>query len=76
MMNKTGIISLIKKLCEPATLTRIGKQYLGSLESSFDDHGEEGLKRQVLYVIANGKWPKKFKENRKSLESYGKTGDF
>ena len=75
-MNKVEVIKLIKKLCEPATLTRIGKQYYGALGRSFDEHGEEGLKKQVAYVLANGKWPKKFKGNKKSLETFAKKGEF
>jgi hypothetical protein len=75
-MNKIEVIKLIKKLCEPATLTRHGKIYLGALEKSFDGNGEEGLKTQVAYIIANGKWPKKFKRNKKSLESFADKGDF
>jgi hypothetical protein len=73
---KTDIIRLIKKLFEPATLTRKGKIYFGGLEKSFSEYGLDGLQTQVGNIVANSKWPKKFKTNKKTLESYAEKGEF
>lgn len=62
----------IKELCEFASLNESGKVYLDALNKAVEQFGEDGLKDQVMYILANGKWYNKLA--RKKLEKYSKTG--
>jgi hypothetical protein len=75
-MPKKDLITLIKKLFEPAKLTRKGKISFGDLDKSFSVHGTEGLKDQITDILIHTTWPKKFKANKKSLETFAEKGEF
>jgi hypothetical protein len=62
-------IKIIRKLLLGANLNSDGIVYEHALEKSAEMFGDEGLRHQVLYILANSRFSNRVA--RKVLEKYG-----
>ena len=65
------IMMEIRKLLVGVKLNVPGKKYDEELEVKARDGGEESIRRQVLRICPNARFPNEIKHHRTILEGYG-----